>query len=138
MNLVNGPDFRRLQTAIGAAELRQKVIADNVANVDTPYFKRSDVVFEDSLAQAMTGDTPHLALKRTNPRHIGSGGSGSSGETKPRLVTDELSVMNNNNNNVDIDREMSLLAKNQLVYNTYIQQMSHELKMTRLAIDGRG
>jgi len=45
--------------------------------------------------------------------------------------------MNNNGNNVDIDREMSLLAKNQLVYNLYIQQVNHDIKMMRTAIEGR-
>jgi flagellar basal-body rod protein FlgB len=44
--------------------------------------------------------------------------------------------MNNNLNNVDIDTEMSQLAKNQLTYNTEIQQVSHEIKQLRLAIDG--
>jgi flagellar basal-body rod protein FlgB len=45
--------------------------------------------------------------------------------------------MNNNSNNVDIDREMALLAKNQLSYNLYIQQMNHDVKMMRTAIEGR-
>ena len=36
----------------------------------------------------------------------------------PKLVTDTNTSMNNNQNNVDIDREMSLLAKNQLSYNS--------------------
>jgi flagellar basal-body rod protein FlgB len=46
--------------------------------------------------------------------------------------------MNNNNNNVDIDSEMSLLAKNQLYYNTLIQRMNGKFNSIRTAIDGRG
>jgi len=136
VDLLNSPDIKRLKTAIGAAELRQKVIAGNVANADTPYFKRSEVVFEELLAGATGGDKPRLALKRTDPRHFGTGGAGAGG-LQPRIVTDEASVMNNNNNNVDIDREMSLMAKNQLVYNTYIQQMNHDFRMLRIGIEGR-
>ena len=49
-----------------------------------------------------------------------------------QIVTDESSVMNNDVNNVDIDREMSLVAKNQLNYNFYVQQMNHDVKMMRI------
>jgi flagellar basal-body rod protein FlgB len=137
VNLINGPEFRRLQGAIGAAELRQKVIADNVANVDTPYFKRSEVVFEDLLEQSMGGnETPQLPLRRTNARHLAIGGMNVN-DPSAQIVKDATSVMNNNVNNVDIDREMSLLAKNQLRYNALIQQTNHEIRMMRTAIEGR-
>ncbi len=46
--------------------------------------------------------------------------------------------MNNNGSNVDVEREMALLAKNQLKYNSYVQQINHEITMLRTAIDGRG
>jgi flagellar basal-body rod protein FlgB len=137
VNVINGPEYRRLQGAIGAAELRQKVIADNVANVDTPYFKRSEVVFEDLLEQSMGGsETPQLPLRRTNARHLAGGGM-IANDPRAQIVRDETSVMNNNVNNVDIDREMSLLAKNQLRYNALIQQTNHEIKMMRTVIEGR-
>ncbi|GIQ65289.1 hypothetical protein PACILC2_38570 [Paenibacillus cisolokensis] len=45
--------------------------------------------------------------------------------------------MNNNLNNVDMDREASLMAKNQLLYNAYVQQVNHEIRMLRVGIDGR-
>jgi flagellar basal-body rod protein FlgB len=134
--LLNGPEFKRLAGAVGASELRQKVISNNVANADTPKFKRSDVIFEDYLDQSMGNGVPILTGRRTNPRHFAIGQS--SGELKPQVVTDQNSVMNNNSNNVDIDREMTLLAKNQLNYNFYVQQVNHDVKMMRTAIDGRG
>ncbi len=55
----------------------------------------------------------------------------------PKIITDESTSMNNNENNVDIDREMSLLAKNQLSYNLYVQQINHDVRMMRTAIEGR-
>lgn len=118
-----------------AAELRQGVISDNIANVDTPNFKRSEVLFEELLSQEMGGQGG-LQGKRTNERHIPIGRSGGVVPTA-QVQTDNLSQMNNNENNVDIDREMSLLAKNQLSYNFYIQQISHDVKMMRTAIEGR-
>ncbi|GGD68450.1 flagellar basal body rod protein FlgB [Paenibacillus nasutitermitis] len=133
--LLNSPGFHRLQGAISAAEMRQRVISNNVANDDTPKFKRSDVTFEQLLDQTLSNGMPVLAGKRTDTRHIPIGASSSLPEAK--IVTDEHSVMNNNSNNVDIDREMSLLAENQLSYNFYIQQLNHDVKMMRTAIEGR-
>lgn len=135
MKLLNGIEFRRLETAVQSAEMRQKVISDNVANVDTPNFKRSEVLFEDLLSEALGSESQSIAGIRTDARHIPIGQS--SNVPAPDVVLDENSSMNNNGNNVDIDREMSLVAKNQLVYNLYIQQMNHDVKMMRTAIEGR-
>ncbi|WP_125666122.1 flagellar basal body rod protein FlgB [Paenibacillus baekrokdamisoli] len=137
MNLLNGSGFSRLESAISAAEMRQRVIANNVANDDTPKFKRSEVLFEELLEQSMGNGQQTLAGIRTNARHIAIGPSSAS-IPDAKVVTDETSVMNNNENNVDIDREMSLAAKNQLSYNYYIQQVNHDIKMMRVAIEGRG
>ncbi|WP_127568382.1 flagellar basal body rod protein FlgB [Paenibacillus xylaniclasticus] len=135
MKLLNGTEFKRLETAVQSAELRQQVISNNVANVDTPYFKRSEVLFEDLLTEAMSsGET--ISGIRTHSRHIPIGQSTVS-IPAPQVVSDESSSMNNNGNNVDIEREMSLLAKNQLVYSLYIQQVNHDVKMMRTAIEGR-
>jgi len=136
MDLLNGVTFQRLEGAIRAASMRQQVLANNIANVDTPYFKRSDVQFENLLAEAMgaSGGTG-LAIKATDPRHFSNGAS----LPVPAAIvaTEDSTAMNNNRNNVDIDREMSLLAENQLRYNLYIQQVNHEIKMMKLGIEGR-
>jgi flagellar basal-body rod protein FlgB len=137
VNLLNGSNFQRLNGAIRAAEMRQQVISNNVANADTPYFKRSEVLFEKYLEQEIgKSDGANLPLRQTNPKHMGQ--SGTVGTVRIGVETDEISVMNNNVNNVDIDREMSLLAKNQLRYNVFIQQVSHDIRMMRTAIEGRG
>ncbi|PWW06389.1 flagellar basal-body rod protein FlgB [Paenibacillus cellulosilyticus] len=135
MKLLSGADFRRLESAVQSAELRQQVISDNVANVDTPNFKRSEVLFEDLLTEAMGTSEGSISGFRTNAKHIPIGQS--SEVPAPIVVQDETSSINNNGNNVDIDREMSLLAKNQLAYNLYIQQVNHDVSMMKTAIDGR-
>jgi flagellar basal-body rod protein FlgB len=125
-----------MEGALQAAEMRQRVISNNVANGDTPHFKRSEVLFEELLEQSMGNEQGKLSLKRTYQKHIPIG-SASSTIPLPKLITDETTAMNNNENNVDIDREMSLLAKNQLSYNLYVQQINHEVGMMRTAIGGR-
>lgn len=52
-----------LEQALSAASLRQKVISNNIANVNTPGFKKSNVIFEDLLQEAINGEK--LQLTRT-------------------------------------------------------------------------
>jgi flagellar basal-body rod protein FlgB len=119
---------------LDAAMLRQRVIANNIANVDTPNFKRSEVRFEELFARELEAvKAPRFTAYRTNPKHFPITGPFSS-EVTPQIVTDETTAMNNNNNNVDIEYEMALMASNQIYYNTLIQQVSNEIKKTRTAI----
>ena len=135
MFLDNSSKFNVLERTLDATAIRQKVIANNIANVDTPYFKRSDVVFEELLQENLsTQTTKAIEGYRTDPRHFYIGQNASF--PNPQIIQDQKSSVNNNLNNVDIDYEMSLMAKNQLKYNTLIQQMNHELKQMRIAIEG--
>jgi flagellar basal-body rod protein FlgB len=130
---INKPSFQLLEKSLDAATMRQRTITNNIANVDTPYFKRSEVSFE-SLLQKEMGYLPTLQGYRTDARHFSIGSF--SQQISPQITVDESSIMNNNLNNVDMDTEMTQLAKNQLAYNTEIQQVNHELKMLRSAITG--
>lgn len=133
MNILQSASFNRLERTLDAAVLRQSVSANNIANVDTPNFKRSNVVFEELLSQQMNSKT--LTGRRTHPKHIAIGNESSPVESK--IVVDNNSVMNNNLNNVDIDAEMSLVAKNQLRYNVVAQQITHDIRNIRTSIGGR-
>lgn len=135
MQLLNGVGFNRLEAALAAASLRQQVIANNVANVDTPYFKRSEVSFETLLQQQLNDDQPQLKGIRTDSRHFVIGAS--SAIPDPTISVDRSTAMNNNMNNVDIDREMSLAAENKLRYDAYIEQVNYQIKMKRVATEGR-
>ncbi|AWB44289.1 flagellar basal body rod protein FlgB [Paenibacillus sp. CAA11] len=137
MQLLNGTTFDKMQTAIQAADTRQRVLANNIANVDTPHFKRENVSFESLLQNELNGATSEIEGKRTDTRHFVIGST--SGQVpQPVVTTDQSTSMNNNMNNVDVDREMSLLAENQLRYNSYIEQVNYRIKMMRTAIEGRG
>lgn len=137
MDLLTNASVQRLEGALHAASLRQQVLANNIANVDTPYFKRSDVTFEKLLSQAIgPGSGKSLTGRLTDTRHIPIGASAL--PVKPRIVTEGKTAINNNRNNVDIDKEMALVAENQMRYNLYVQQLNHEIKMMRIGIEGRG
>jgi flagellar basal-body rod protein FlgB len=135
MFLVDKPGFSLMERSLDASALRQKVIANNIANVDTPYFKRSDVQFEELLQNEMNGSSESVVGKRTDPRHFYIGSS--SPNVEPQIVVDNSTAINNNMNNVDIDYEMSLLAKNQLRYNVLIQQVNSEFRNLHTVLGGK-
>jgi flagellar basal-body rod protein FlgB len=138
MDLLNTSGFQRLERSVDAAALRQKVIANNVANIDTPYFKRSDVHFEELLQKELNAvKSPAFTAYKTHHKHISLDVGSQQQGVQPQVVSDQTSTMNNNQNNVDIDYEMSLLAKNQLYYNMMVQQVSYDIKHLRTAIGGR-
>jgi flagellar basal-body rod protein FlgB len=135
MGLLNSVSFQRLQGGIEAANQRQNVLANNVANVDTPNFKRSNVSFESILQQQELGLQSNLSAKVTDSRHFQFGSNKI--VPAPALSTDQTTSMNNNKNNVDIDREMALSAENQLRYNSYIGQLNSQITMMRTVVEGR-
>ena len=51
--IMNSPTMDYMQRGLTAANLRQEVISNNIANVNTPKFKRSDVIFESMLAKEL-------------------------------------------------------------------------------------
>ena len=134
--LINSTVINNFGRILDASTTRQAVISNNIANVDTPYFKRSEVHFERLLQKELQSYKSSFVGRRTDPRHVFIGGS-SPQPVVAQVTVDERTSMNNNYNNVDIDYEMALLAKNQLYYNAIISQLNHDIKMTRTAIDGR-
>ncbi len=123
--------LRGLADGLDTAALRQKVTANNLANLNTPGFKRSYVLFNAELEKARS----RLSLTRTNPRHY----PGTLPRSDPRVQTERHTTRRTDGNNVDLDQEMLDLVTNQLYYNALIQRTSGRLASWRYVItEGRG
>ncbi|GGH69481.1 flagellar basal body rod protein FlgB [Compostibacillus humi] len=128
MNLFGGT-FRTLEQSLDYASLKNQVISNNISNVDTPNYKAKDIVFKDYLAKAAS----NLEAKRTHPKHIPFN---SPRDNNYQLITKENTVFNHNGNNVDIDKEMANLAKNQIYYNALIDRMNGKFHSLQTVIRG--
>jgi len=117
---VTPANYQLLAKLLDVGLLRQKIIAQNVANVNTPGYTRRVVKFEEKLA-ASVRDGRHVS-----PENL-----------EPEIVVDHSGVKRPDGNNVDIDREMGELAKNALAYNTYVQILASKIAIMRMAISGR-
>jgi flagellar basal-body rod protein FlgB len=106
---------------LDAAALRQEALASNVANAETPGYKRVDL--EQNFATAFAA-------------HLRSGETGAGPTAK--LVQDAASTSQRaDGNNVEIDKELLAMGKNGAEYETLTEFVSGSLKQLRMAITGR-
>ena len=136
--VLTGTDWLLERALDGVAE-RQRVSAHNIANANTPGYKRYRLPFEDQLKAALAReDRRELIGATTHPGHIPI----RSGSARRRA---DLSVervgetsMRNDGNNVDIEAEMAQIIKDQVHYNALAQEVAKRYSMLRDAItEGR-
>ena len=128
--------FQLLQSALMATNMRQQVYASNIANAQTPGYKRQDVQFETVLANAMSTPVAKIG-ERTIPISISNQPNLQEiAQIQPVVVTDNQTKIGNNGNNVDIDSEMANLAQNQIRYNALVQDVQNRISRLRTAING--
>lgn len=130
------PSFNIMQRGLDAASQRQTVISNNLANNDTPGFKKSVVTFEDELIKALNTND-QIAGFMTNSKHI-SIGRKSIADVEPKTLIQKDTSLRNDGNNVDIDEEMAKLSMNSIMYNALTQQLSGEFtKLKSVIKEGR-
>ena len=109
MNRISG-ELERYMDLLSA---RQKLVATNIANAETPGYRTQDIDFQAEFQRAMGG--------------------------APGVVEPAGLAMKNDGNNVSIDRESRLLSENALRFNVAANLLSGQIQMTRLAIkEGQG
>ena len=124
-------DVSLLQKGLNASWTRNEVIANNVANLNTPGFKESNVEFESYFQEALNQES-FVGLK-SDPRHVDIGNSAN--DVQATVVKNDSTSMNKDGNNVDIDAQMIELSKNTLYYNMLTIKASKELGRLRMAIN---
>lgn len=102
-----------LKSGLEATELRSRVIANNIANINTPNYKRKYVEFEETLKDSMD----KIA--------------------KPEIKTDKTSKVREDGNSVDLENEKVNQAATTLEYNALITLTNIKIGMSRSVITGR-
>lgn len=113
-----------LHDGMNGASKRHAAISDNLANVNTPGYKRKEVSFEENIASLyIDKDEVGRDLKS-------SGYELNGGRLAARAVMHRVddTTMRNDGNNVDPDREMAKLAKNQLHYKGMARMMQQQFR----------
>jgi len=122
-----------LNKGIEASWLRNEVISNNIANIDTPNFKASEVEFEDIMASAVEAGDKKVEMAVTDDRHI-SARAQSFDDVEAEVVTDGSTSGGLDGNNVDIEHEMVELAKNSIAYYSLVSKVNSEFRKLDAAI----
>jgi flagellar basal-body rod protein FlgB len=107
-----------LERALSGASLRQQAIAQNIANVNTPGYRRQDVDFQSALHAAW--DEGETSVARVSPS----------------VAADQSAVMRADGSSVDIDNEAASQAENGLQYEAITSVMKVRTTILRTAIGG--
>lgn len=114
---VNPSQIDLLARTLDVASVRHRVIAQNVANVNTPGYQRLEVAFEASLREAMS-----------------QGGTDAIRAVQPTVLIADTPITRADGNNVSMEQEMSDLNKNSLLYQATAQVLASRLATLRAAV----
>nr|WP_202049313.1 flagellar basal body rod protein FlgB [Bacillus glycinifermentans] len=120
--------IQTLEGALQRANVKQKVISNNIANVDTPNYKAKKVSFKNMLNE----ESSRIDATKTDYRHIDFKGC----ESNYSIASSKQTSYQQNRNNVDIDQEMSEMAENQIQYQALVERISGKFNSLKTAITG--
>lgn len=116
---------------------KHEMILDNVANADTPNYKPFEMNVEEALRRQVQ-EAPPLQLERTDARDLPGRPVTDDSVAAESSTADDPLLFRGDHNGVDIDAEMSALAKNSLLYKASAQIIGTKFKWLRQAITEGG
>jgi flagellar basal-body rod protein FlgB len=109
--------------ALDYRSMRQDMIASNIANADTPFYKPRDINFEETLRakkNELFGEkSPQLQMAQTDEAHIPL--KNESNPTKATTFFRDGHMARNDGNSVDLDVETTEMSKNSVMFNAIVQ-----------------
>ena len=126
--------------ALDYRSMRQDLIAGNIANVDTPFYRPKDIRFENVLAQKRAEqegqNSMQLNMAKTDSKHL---------DPKQIEKSDKATVFfrdghmaRNDGNSVDIDTETTELSKNGMMYEGLLAALQKDKAIFMSVIDSSG
>lgn len=119
-----------LEKSLNYSMAKNRMISHNIANVDTPNYKSKEVVFKKVLNDELMKTN---TAKRTHPKHLPFT---LNNNEDYRVITNNHRMYNHNRNNVDIDKEMTELAKNQIYYEAMVDRLKGEFSNIQTVLRG--
>ncbi len=126
--------FNTIERAMDLRSTKHNVVMSNIANMDTPNYKAFDVVIEEEMEKTKSA-THGTHVKKTHQDHL-NGRNGAAGEVRPTLENTKQMTLRKDGNTVDLDREMSKLSENNLMYDVLAQIISKKFQGLKDAIKG--
>lgn len=125
-----------LRKNLDAQAARQRAHAQNIANAETPGYRRVAVDFEEQLKEVLDQGNPGT-LKTSDPRHIASSGNSGLADLSAKTRIEPLSEEGTGVNGVDMEREMAEMAETQLRYIASLELLKRRYTGLKTAIKGQ-
>ncbi len=130
--LIQDATLRVLERGLDLSMARQKLLVDNVANAETPNYRRKDLDFLSVLTQECEREErKRLPLQQTNSAHLRASQGIQNGD---RSTQEERIVVRRDGSGVDIEREMTTVLENALYYQALTRMVSGKLNGLSTAI----
>ncbi|MES2615669.1 MAG: flagellar basal body rod protein FlgB [Bdellovibrionota bacterium] len=124
-----------LEESLNLRMQRHMVNLSNVTNSMTPGYRALGFDFEKQLQSAI-GNSEQMMMKTTDPKHIRTPGISADGVLKPDMFVKPTESIGSDGNTVDVDKEMTEMAANQIIYRATIEVLNRQLGMLRYGING--
>jgi flagellar basal-body rod protein FlgB len=130
--------FKYLESALNARALRQDLIASNIANVDTPYYRPKDIDFENILNQKA-----HEEFGKDKPKELELAKTSEgknlepldTNNNQPTIFYRDGHLAKNDGNSVDLDVETTELSKNGIMYSALTAALKKESMLFKAVVD---
>jgi flagellar basal-body rod protein FlgB len=131
--------FGIMQGTLGLRLARHDITATNLANKDVPGFRAKHLNFEKVLAKELPGNAMEMDVRQTDPRHIPNRDMKTAfNHAKSAVKMSPYGWDEYDDDKLDIYKEMTLLTKNQLIYNTTVHMLAKEFDNLKYAIGEGG
>lgn len=128
--LFNGTTRQLVYKSLDASALRSRVVAQNLANVDTPGYRRKEVNFEEQLQDALKKKVPGVT---SQDDHMPFGKGVDLSGVAPKVFEPQDQTLPGEMNNVDVDMEAAKMAENQILYNYAVKFAGFDKFMAAIA-----
>lgn len=132
-NLFSNSTFSLLEKGLDASALRHQAIANNIANINTPGYKKLEVSFEEEFKRAK--GSGQIKMAQLDNRHLPGPGLSTN---DINITTSSATSMRNDGNNVDIDEEVTKMSENNIRFNAMSKLLADRFRSLRIVIEGRG
>ena len=119
-----------LQTSLTMRQVRHNLTSANIANAETPGYHAQKVDFEEALARAADIDGLR-GMSSTDGAHYAVGGK--TARVRPEIYDNPEGAVSNDGNTVDLEKEMSALAENAIMYKAALQLINKKMAALKYA-----
>ncbi|HRO66330.1 MAG TPA: flagellar basal body rod protein FlgB [Pseudobdellovibrionaceae bacterium] len=119
-----------LQTSLNMRQIKQSITSSNIANAETPGYHAQKMDFEEALSRSLDIDGLR-SMSANHGDHFSVGGK--TARVRPEIYDNPEGAVNNDGNTVDLEKEMSALSENAIMYKAALQLINKKMAALKYA-----